>query len=75
LHLFSIPYIRLKRLALAIYPSEESKMEPRTFLKDLLVVRNGISFASTLAIVDFVGGILPFRSVQHTESVTWKGDH
>jgi hypothetical protein len=38
-----------------------------------LVIRNGIFFAPTLDIVDFVGGILPFRSVQHTESVTWKG--
>ena len=50
-------------------------MSPPTFSLALLVIRNGIFFAPTLDIVDFIGGILPCRSVQHTELVTWKGDY
>jgi hypothetical protein len=49
-------------------------VQPCAFLQNLLVIRNGISFAYTLAIVDFVGRILPFRSVQHTGSIALKGD-
>jgi hypothetical protein len=64
-------------LALGIYPSQEGKVEPLRLLAGSLNHPQWhiLDFANKLDFVDFVKGILPFRAVQHTESITWKGDN
>jgi hypothetical protein len=49
-------------------------VEPLRLLAGSLDHPQWHTFCYTLDIVNFVRGILPFRSVQHAESIVEKGD-